>query len=306
MMFAFARLSSHVAGPLMTSALEGLKLVAVAVVAQAVWSMGHKLCPDLKRTALALAAATLLLVFGGAVVQLIALMLGALGGMLLCRNAQGVEAPSLPPVDRRLGLAAVFVFLALLILLPLAAAAAPRSVLGLGSIMYRAGALVFGGGHVVLPLLRDLLVPGWLGDNAFLAGYGAAQAAPGPLFTFAAYLGALIAPPGSGVGQAALWSAAALGFIFLPGLLLASAAMPLWNWLRRHPMARGALAGANAAVVGVLGAALYSPIWTSAIHGPLDVAIALVAFLALERWRAAPLLIVLFCVAAALTRAQFR
>jgi chromate transporter len=298
--FMFAQLSSHVAGPLMTSVVQGLKLVAVAVVAQAVWSMGRKLCPDLRRTALALAAA-LLLLFGGALMQLFALSMGALGGMALCRDAPGTEAQSVPPIGRRLGLPAGIVFLALLILLPLAAEAAPRSLLGLGAIFYRTGALVFGGGHVVLPLLRDALVPKFINDNAFLAGYGAVQALPGPLFSFAAYLGAMLAPHGSGIGRTALWSAVALGFIFLPGLLIAIVGASLWTWLGRHPIARGGLAGANAAVVGVLGAALYTPIWTSAVHGPHDVAIALTAFLILERWRAPPITAVLFCVAATVT-----
>jgi chromate transporter len=205
-----------------------------------------------------------------------------------------------------MGWAAALAFLALLILLPIAAEAAPRSLLGLVAIFYRAGALVFGGGHVVLPLLREALVPRWIGDNAFLAGYGAAQALPGPLFTFAAYLGALVAPPGSGAGQAWLWSAAALGFIFLPGLLIATVGASLWTWLGRHPMASAALVGVNAAVVGVLGAALYTPIWTSAVHGAYDVAIALVAFLLLARWRAPPVVTVLFCIVAAHTMAHIR
>jgi chromate transporter len=305
-MVVFARLSSHFTGPLLTSVLEGLKLVAVAVVAQAVWSMGRKLCPDLTRTALALVAAAILLFYNSPVVQVVALMVGALGGVGLCRYVPSLDAASPPPVGRRLGLLAGVAFLALLILLPLCAQTAPRSLLGVGSIFYRAGALVFGGGHVVLPLLRDALIPGWISDNAFLAGYGAAQAVPGPLFTFAAYLGALVAPAGSGVGQTALWSAAALGFIFLPGLLVATAGISLWTWVGHHPTARGALAGVNAAVVGVLGAALYTPIWTSAVRGPQDVAIALVAFLLLERWRAPPPIIVLFCIAATLTMAHIR
>jgi chromate transporter len=203
-------------------------------------------------------------------------------------------------------LAAAGAFLGLLIGLALAAHGRPRSLLGLGAIFYQTGALVFGGGHVVLPLLREALVPRWIGDDAFLAGYGAAQAVPGPLFTFAAYLGARVAPHGLGVGQTGLWSAAALGFIFLPGLLIVTAALPLWTWLGRRPMARGALAGVNAAVVGVLGAALYTPIWTSAVRGPHDLAIGLVAFLLLERWRAPPILIVLFCVAAAIVMARVR
>jgi len=182
----------------------------------------------------------------------------------------------------------------------------PTSLLGFGAVLYRCGALVFGGGHVVLPLLRDALVPRWIGDSAFLAGYGAVQAAPGPLFTFAAYLGVLAAPPGSGVMGAVLWSAAALGFIFAPGLLIATAALPLWNGLGRHPAARGALAGLNATVVGVLGAALYTPIWTNAVQGPRDLAVALVAFLLLVRWRAPPIAIVALCVAAAEATAPLR
>jgi chromate transporter len=305
-MFAFAKLSSHVAGPLMIAVLHGLQLVAVSVVAQAVWSMGRRLCPDLKRTGLALASAALLLLFSGAVVQLFALVLGALGGILLCRDVQDIAIRSAPLVRRRLGLAAGAAFVALLILLPLASHAWPRSLLALGAIFYQAGALVFGGGHVVLPLLRDALVPRWIGDSAFLAGYGATQTVPGPLFTFAAYLGALVAPHGSGLGQTVLWSAAALGFIFLPGLLVATAGVSLWNWLGHRALARGGLAGVNAAVVGVLGAALYTPVWTRAVYGPRDFAIALTAFMLLERWRAPPIGVVLFCIAAALMMAYIR
>jgi putative chromate ion transporter len=165
------------------------------------------------------------------------------------------------PVTLRTGGVALALFLILLVALPVAGAAAPHSLLALAGIFYKAGALVFGGGHVVLPLLRDALVPqGWLSDNTFLAGYGVAQAIPGPLFTFSAYLGAVVAPPGA----ALLWSAVALIFIFLPGLLIALAGLPVWLWLGHHPAARAALAGINAAVVGVLGAALYNPIWLSA------------------------------------------
>jgi chromate transporter len=301
LMFAFAWLAPHLTGPIAQASLHGLKLVAVAVVAQAVWSMAGKLCPDLRRTALAIAAGAMLLLFGGPLTQFLALAIGAVGGVVLCRNIAGQLAPPRLPVGRRTGAAAMVAFLALLVVLPLAAHAAPRSALALSAIFYRTGALVFGGGHVALPLLRDALVPpGWLTDGSFLSGYGAVQAAPGPLFTFAAYLGAAIAPPGAGVAGAALWSLLALVSIFLPGLLLALAGLPLWNWIGRHAAARGALAGVNAAVVGVLGAALYNPIWTSAILGPVDVAIALIAFALLERWRLPPILIVAFCVAASI------
>jgi len=307
LMFAFAWLAPSLSGPLAQAVLHGLKLVSVAVVAQAVWSMATKLCPDPPRVALAVVAASLLLLFGGPLMQLVALAAGAVGGMLLCRGLPGLAIPPKLPVGRRAGFVFLAIFLALLIGLPLTARLAPRSMLAMAAVFYRTGALVFGGGHVVLPLLRDALVPsGWLGDGAFLSGYGAAQALPGPLFTFAAYLGAAIAPHGSGAGVSALWSTVALAFIFLPGMLIALAGLPLWNWIGHHPTARGALAGVNAAVVGVLGAALYNPIWTGAVLDARDLAIALIAFMLLERWRAPPILVVVFCVASALGMALLR
>ncbi|MDE2007795.1 MAG: chromate efflux transporter [Rhodospirillales bacterium] len=296
-MLAFAEIAPALRGPALTSVLHGLRLVAVAVVAQAVLNMARSLCPDRPRAAIGLLAAVLLLGIGGAGMQMLALALGAGLGMVLCRNI--AAAPGVPamPVAPRAGIAALIAYLALLAILPLAARAAPHSLLDLADVFYRAGALVFGGGHVVLPLLRDALVPrGWLSDGSFLAGYGAAQAIPGPLFTFSAYLGAAVAPPGEALGYAAT----ALGFMFVPGLLVALAGLPLWSWFGHHPLARGALAGVNAAVVGVLGAALYDPIWVSAIGGGRDVAIALAGFLLLDRWRLPPLVAVAFCVAAAL------
>jgi chromate transporter len=302
-MFAFALLAPRMQGPGLNAVLHGLKLVAVAVVAQAVWSMAQKLCPDRPRAALALLAAVLLLVIGGAWIQDLALVLGAGGGALLCRRIAASPGVPAMPVTMRAGVIALTLFLILLIGLPFAGRIAPHTLVDLAGIFYRAGALVFGGGHVVLPLLRDALVPrGWLSDNAFLAGYGAAQAIPGPLFTFSAYLGAIVAPP----GEAALWSGVALLFMFLPGALVALAGLPLWSWLGHHPAARAALAGINAAVVGVLGAALYNPIWISAITRSSDVAIALAGFLLLERWRVPPLGVVVICVCAALLSAALR
>ena len=304
-MFGFALLAPRLEGPATDAVLHGLKLVAVGVVAQAVWSMARNLCPDRPRAALALLAAALLLVVSGAFVQIAALLIGAVGGALLCRDLPA--APGLPamPVSLRTGGVALALFLILLVALPLAGAAAPHCLLALAGIFYKAGALVFGGGHVVLPLLRDALVPqGWLSDSAFLAGYGVAQAIPGPLFTFSAYLGAIVAPAGAGATM--LWSSLALIFIFLPGLLIALAGLPVWLWLGHHPAARAALAGINAAVVGVLGAALYNPIWLSAIGNGRDVAVALTGFLLLERWRVPPLAIVIFCVVTALISAWFR
>ena len=302
-LFAFALLAPRMQGPALTAVLHGLQLVAVAVVAQAVWSMAQKLCPDRRRAGLALTAAALMLVTGGAGVQILALVIGAVGGALLCRGLPALPALPAMSVSLRAGGLALGLFLALLVGLPIVVRAAPHSLLALAGIFYQSGALVFGGGHVVLPLLRDALVPGgWLSDDLFLAGYGATQAMPGPLFTFSAYLGAVVAPARS----AALWSAVALVFMFLPGILVALAGLPLWTWLARQPAAKAGLAGVNAAVVGVLGAALYDPIWTSAVQGGRDVAIALVGFLLLERWRIPPLAVVGFCVAAALVSALAR
>jgi chromate transporter len=289
LLFAFALLAPRMQGPALTAALHGLRLVAAAVVAQAVWSMWRTLCPDRPRAGIAVLAACLVLAGGGAGVQLLALPLGGMAGVLLCRNLPALPAPPAFPVGPKAGAAALALFLALLLALPLAGRAAPHSLLALAAIFYRSGALVFGGGHVVLPLLRDALVPaGWISDPAFLAGYGAAQAIPGPLFAFSAYLGVAVAP----AGLAALWSAVALVFMFLPGVLLAVAGLPLWMWLGRHPAARACLAGVNAAVVGVLGAALYDPVWTSTVMSGRDGLVAVAGFLLLERWRVPPLLVV--------------
>ena len=175
-----------------------------------------------------------------------------------------------------------------------------HDLIGLAALFYRSGALVFGGGHVVLPLLRNALVPaGWLGDGAFLSGYGAAQAVPGPLFTLAAYLGAAVAPH-AGAGTTALWSLVALLAIFLPGLLIAVASVAVWNWVEHHDGARGALAGLNAAVVGVLGAAFYNPVWTGSVSRSSDVAIAVAGFFLLDRWRVQPVVVVALTICASL------
>jgi len=296
-LYLFALAAPALKDPLTLAGLHGLKLVAVAVVAQAVWSMGRKLCPDRTRAGLALAAAALLLVFGGAVMQLGALAIGAVGGFMLCRHGEAPPSPPALPIRKRVGALAFAVFLVLLVGLPWLGTLAPRSLADLAGVFYRAGALVFGGGHVVLPLLHDALVPsGWMSDDGFLAGYGATQAVPGPLFTFAAYLGAATAP-NPGLAVTMLWATVATVFIFLPGLLIAVAGLPLWSLISRHPAAAGALAGVNAAVVGVLGAALYDPIWTSAIRDGRDVAIALAGLLLLERWKLPPLAVVVLCVA---------
>lgn len=296
LMYAAARLLPDLHGALAVSALHGLKLAAVAVVAQALWSMAGKLCPDRGRSAIALAAAALLLIAPGAVAQFAALGLGASGGMLLCRRVAFPQAAGLHAAGTAPAWGALALFLALLLGLPLLAAVQPHGLAALAAIFYRAGALVFGGGHVVLPLLREALVPGgWIGDDSFLAGYGFAQALPGPLFALAAYLGAASAP-----AHPAAWALLATVCIFLPGLLLAAAGVTLWSRLTRHSMLRAAISGINAAVVGVLGAAFYDPVWTSAVHGGSDVAIGAAGLLLLQKWSAPPIAVVALCVAASL------
>lgn len=273
--------------------LAGLKIVAVAVVAQAVWGMGRALCPDRPRATIAAVAACVVVLVPGALAQVAAMAVAALVGRTLLKTVPVEDHGVLPiAVDRGLGALLLSIFVALLALLPLAAQAWPGQALALTDAFYRAGSLVFGGGHVVLPLLQAAVIPtGWVDNDAFLAGYGAAQAVPGPLFTFAAFLGAAmrIAPSG--------WAGGALCLVavFLPSFLLVAGALPFWERLRRSPHAQGALAGVNAAVVGVLLAALYDPVWTSAIHRPADFALALAALVALMFWKLPPWLVVLAC-----------
>ena len=299
LLYGCAVLSAHAQGPIALAVLHGLKLAAVAVVAQALWSMARTLCPDRATAALALAAAAALLLFGGAATQLAALAAGAAGGILLCRRTVAVGAAAPLSVPRPQAWAAAALFALLLLALPLLAWLFPHGYVALAGVFYRAGALVFGGGHVVLPLLRDALVPaGWISDDGFLAGYGLAQAVPGPLFSVAAYLGA--ANPWT--HSPALAAAVAVVFIFLPGLLLAVAGAALWGSLARHATARAALTGVNATVVGILGAALYDPVWITAIRGAADAVIAGGALLLLMSGKAPPLVIVLLCVLCSVIR----
>jgi chromate transporter len=267
--------------------VHGLKLVAVAVVAQAVWGMAASLCPDRPRATIAAAGAVLVLLLPSGWMQLAVMLMGTLAGRLLCRAdpAPPAAAPLHTPVGPKAAVAALVAFAVLLAGLPAAVAMIGWHGLALAEAGYRAGALVFGGGHVVLPLLEQGFVgPGWIGPEAFLAGYGLAQAVPGPLFTFAAFLGAAQAPAPSGIAGAAI----ALAAIFLPGLLLTYGMLPFWDRVRRRAGAQAALAGVNAAVVGLLLAALLGPIWFSAIAGPVDVALALAGFTALVLWKAPP------------------
>ena len=270
--------------------LHGLMIVAVAVVAQAVWGMARTLCPDRARASVAVGAALLVTAMPSAIGQVSVIVSGgAIGFWLLGPVAPLAPGPLATTPSRRLAVAALVVFAVMLVGLPLAAATGNHLV-DLINAFYRSGSLVFGGGHVVLPLLRQAVVPrGWIGDDAFLAGYGAAQAVPGPLFTFAAYLGAAMTPAPNGV----VGGLACLAAIYLPSFLLLIGVLPFWDGLRACSGVRAALRGVNAAVVGLLLAALYDPVGTSAIHTPRDFAAALLAFLALVAWRVAPWLVVL-------------
>jgi chromate transporter len=272
--------------------LHGLKVVAVAVVAQALLSMMRSLTPDRARATIAIAATVLVLAVPSAWGQIGAIVLGAIAGLLLLRADAPAESTHLSlQVSRRTGAIVLIVFFALLIGLPLFASTTASQTAKLFDAFYRAGSLVFGGGHVVLPLLQASVVPpGWVTNDAFLAGYGATQAVPGPLFTFAAYLGAVMRPEPTGL----LGAIICLVAIFLPSFLLVIGALPFWEQLRRLPAAQGLLRGVNASVVGLLLAAVYSPVWTAGITGPYDFALAVVAFLLLFIWQAPPWLVVVF------------
>jgi chromate transporter len=263
--------------------LHGLKIVAVAVVAQAVWGMARSLCPDRERMTLAVAATLLTLAAPSAVGQIGAIVAGGLVGWLFLPGGNGGRAAPLAiPVGRATAIASLMLFAVLLAGLPLLAAATSAHAIALFSSFYRAGSLVFGGGHVAMPLLQQAVTPpGWIGADAFLAGYGAAQAVPGPLFTFAAYLGtAMNTAPNGWVG-----GLLCLAAIYLPSFLLLVGVLPFWEAVRRRRGVRSALLGVNAAVVGVLLAALYTPVWTGAIHSPADFGLGLLTFLLLVFWR---------------------
>ncbi|WP_108395745.1 chromate efflux transporter [Devosia submarina] len=290
LLVVFAASAAALDGAIAQGVLHGLKLVAVAVVAQAVWGMSRSLTPDKPRAAIALLALLMVSVLGGALGQVGAILLGALAGLVLCKG-EGKEGAAIAgfSLSRRAGLAALALFGGLLVGLPALAGVTQSHGVDLLDAFYRAGSLVFGGGHVVLPLLESEVVRrGWVTQDSFVAGYGATQAVPGPLFTFAAYLGAAGAPGGSDLAGAAL----ALLAIFLPGMLVLVGALPFWDMLRRELWAQAGMRGANAAVVGILAAALYDPVWTSAVITPLDFALAAGGFLALVLWKAPPWMVV--------------
>jgi chromate transporter len=280
-------------GALGSGWLHGLKVVAVAVVAQAVLLMMRSLAPDRERATLAVVAAALVVAIPSTVGQIGAIVLGGVAGVTLLRGGAPTDHVAMPhAISRTAAIVAIVLFFAILFGLPLLAAAVPSHGLQLFAAFYRAGSLVFGGGHVVLPLLQASVVPpGWVTNEVFLAGYGAAQAVPGPLFTFSAYLGAVMGPPPNG------WAGAALCLVamFLPSFLLVIGPLPFWDELRRQPWAQSALRGVNAAVVGLLLAALYNPVWTAGITSGADFALASAAFLLLFMWKTPPWLVVVLC-----------
>jgi chromate transporter len=301
LMTACAFGAAAISGPIGQGLVLGLKLVAVAIVAQAVFGMARSLTPDARRAGIAVAAAALVTLASAAIGQLAAIALGALGGLVLCREpAAAVPARHDFRASATVGVIAFVIYLGLLVGGPILAALTGDPLIWRFDAFYRSGALVFGGGHVVLPLLKQAVVsPGWISQDAFLAGYGAAQAVPGPLFTFGAYLGAAMKGQPAGIAGAAF----GLVSLFLPGILVFLAALPFWARLRAIPSAQAAMRGTNAAVVGVLAAALYDPIWTSAVFDRTDFVLALAGFVLLTAFRWPPLAIVALGAGAGLARA---
>jgi len=297
LLVAFAAFLPSLDGPLGTAAIHGLKIVAFAVVAHGVLGMGRRLCSDARRASIAILAAAAVLAASSSLVQLLVVVGGAVAGIWLCRDAQPSEDQDLGlGYGPRVGWTCLILFAVLLVGLPLLAHHGPGE-LAVADAFYRAGAMVFGGGHVVLPLLEQSTVaPGWLTQDQFLAGYGAAQAIPGPMFSFAAYLGFVISTGAGGFSGAGI----ALLTIFLPGFLLVAGVLPLWRRIATGKLAARAIAGVGAAVVGLLAAALYDPIFVSAINSPIDAAIGLLGFLGLATRRTSAWVVVIGCVLASL------
>ena len=288
LMVAFAFGAALFEGVIGAGLLTGLKIVAVAIVAQAVWGMAKTLTPDARRASIAVVAAVVALLLAGSIGQVLAIVLGAVAGLLLCRSAPaGIGDTGLMrfPVSRTAGVVSLVAFVVILLGMPILAALSSNGAVSLFDTFYRAGALVFGGGHVVLPLLQAGVVEtGWVSPEQFLAGYGAVQAMPGPLFTFSAYLGTLSSVGPGGV----LGAAIALVAIFLPGFLVLVGVLPFWNALRGRTWMQSLMRGANAAVVGILGAALYDPLFTTGIVGVGSFSLALVCFVLLIAWKLPP------------------
>ena len=273
--------------------LHGLKVVAVAVVAQAVLGMGKKLCPDKERVTIAIVSSVIVLLVHSAIIQILVLVAAGIYGAYFIKPSSELPHEPYHKGSRKIGILFLIAFVTLLVLLPLLRAILQRQEINLFDSFYRAGALVFGGGHVVLPFLQAEVVPsGWVTNDLFMAGYGVANAIPGPLFAFSAYLGAVSSTSPNG------WMGAFICLIaaFLPSFLLVVGALPFWEKLRSLPKIRQSMIGVSAAVVGILLAALYNPVWTSAIFSPKDFALAAVGFMFLEYWKLPSWVVVLTTV----------
>lgn len=296
LLFAFAQWLPYLSDTVSDAAIHGLKLVALVVVGQAVWLMAKQLCPDWRRRFIALAAVLILLLFNHPFMQMLVVLSGAVLGVVFCDNQQSLASDELHVGHgERTAWLLLAVFFILLFTLPVLSNG--NSLVAVVDAFYHAGALVFGGGHVVLPLLETTVVePGWVAADAYLAGYGAAQAVPGPVFSVAAYLGAMLPGDNGGITGAVV----ALIALFLPGFLLISAMLPLWKKLLHFTAAANAVAGVNASVVGLLAAALYDPIWVSVVHQLSDILIALIGLILLQVFRLSALLIVVWCVFASI------
>jgi len=297
LLIGFAYVLPALSGPVGGAAIHGLKIVAFAVVADAVLGMSKKLCPDIQRASIAILSAGVLLTVGNIWIQLFVILGGAVAGFYMCRGATA-QMTSLIPIHygRKVGGALLLLFFGLLAGLPLFASS-NASLMSIAEAFYQAGALVFGGGHVVLPLLEDSVVSsGWITSETFLAGYGASQAIPGPIFAFSAYLGAVIPTEHNEWLNATV----ALLFMFTPGFLLVAGVLPFWRAISHNTAVANAVIGINAAVVGLLAAALYDPIFTSAIHDATDLAIGLMAFAMLAVWRLSAIVIVVWSVTASI------
>ena len=300
LLVSFASVLPLLSNPIGTAIIHGLKLVAVAVVADAVYGMSKKLCPDIQRRMIAIVAAGALLLISAAWAQVMIIVAGAIAGTFFCRASVAAVKNNIQIVySKKLGLILLAIFLLLLLVSVLVSE--QSGFIAIGQAFYRAGALVFGGGHVVLPLLEDAVVnTGWVSNENFLAGYGASQAIPGPMFAFSAYLGSIIPAAIIPASDQISWLGAlvALVFMFLPGFLLIAAVLPMWQTIANNPTATNAITGINAVVVGILGAALYDPIFTSSVNSIYDLAISIIALSMLIMWRISPLLTVIWCVIA--------
>jgi chromate transporter len=292
LLIGFAYLLPHLSNPLGEAVIHGLKIVAFSVVAEAIWGMSKKLSPDTQRKSIAVISACLLLLIDSSWAQIVVLIGGAIAGLILCNETKLQANTSINlHYSSKVASLLFIIFVTLLVFFSFHIDSNP--ILSIAQAFYNAGAWVFGGGHVVLPLLEDSLVAnGTISQESFLAGYGASQVIPGPMFAFAAYLGAIITT------GFPIWVGAfvALAFMFIPGFLLISAALPFWKTISHRPKATQIIAGINAAVLGILGAALYDPIFTSSIQSNADIAIGIIGISLLSFWKKSPIIVVIWCV----------